>query len=392
MNSWDCFDTLISRRFFYPDTIFDEVERRLQIKNFSQKRKFAEKNSDGTYKEIYKNLPGIDSNVEFEVELEHCFGIVENINKVQDGDIVVSDMYLSESQIKELLISCGLKKDVKIYVTPRGKFSGSIWKNLPEISLHTGDNFKSDIQSASKYGIKTEYYTEKNFNKIEKFVLKSDYFLACWMRYVRLHCPYLEKDKLFWLDQSNFNLPILALSSLELPNKPIIFTYRDSVYWHPLYESITGKKAKRLDSSRICYKNPSLEFTEYVLEQTKNHVIVDLQGSGESVKCFFKNNFPEIIYVCGLVDEAFSCLVRKPVGDSIERHNCSSLGSVIGWNKYGAIRNPCEHDPKIVEIQSKAMNIAINSTKLFSVKQKDKELLTSLLLFIKKNFTKKNVK
>jgi hypothetical protein len=389
MNSWDCFDTLVARRFVEPYTVFEEVGKRLGIEKFSKLRRWAEKNSDKTYEGIYKNLPGVDPNVEFQVELEHCFGIVENMNRVKDGDIIVSDMYLSENQIRQILISCGLTKDVKIYVTPAGKHNGTVWPTLPKINLHIGDNFKSDVESPRNYGITSEHYTGHSLNEIEKFVSESDHELACWMRYVRLQCPYTGDGKLFWLDQSNLNLPVLALASLELPNKPIAFTYRDSVYWHPLYEAITGKNARRLDVSRMCYYNPTPEFIDYVLKQTEGHVIADLQGSGKSLKAFFKENLPEAIYICGFVEDPFICLEQK-VGDSIERHNCSNLGPLVGWNHNGPIRNICENDPSIVKIQASAMEIATRSAKLFNIK-KNKNLFSNLIWRMRKNFTWKNV-
>ena len=182
---------------------------------------------------------------------------------------------------------------------------------------------------------------------------------------------------------------MLALASLELPNKPIAFTYRDSVYWHPLYEAITGKIAKRFDASRACYYNPSAEFSKYVFEQTKNHVIVDLQGTGKSIKSFFKKQLPEVIYVCGLVEQPLISL-EKIGGDSIERHNNSNIGTLIEWNSNGPVRLECENDLKIIEIQSSAMKIAINSAKFFKIKR-NKQLLSNLIYRMRKNFTWKNV-
>ena len=391
MNSWDCFDTLVSRRYLDPKTVFDEVGKRLGIENFRKIRVQAEKNSNKSYAGIYKNLSNIDPSVEFQVELEHCFGIVENINKVQDGDIIVSDMYLTENQIRQILISCGLKKDVKIYVTPDGKHKGYIWNNLPTINIHTGDNFRSDVESPTKFGIKANHYTGYKFNGIEEYVSKSDYSLACWMRYVRLQCPYLGKEKNFWDDQANLNLPVLALATLELPaDKKIAFTYRDSVYWHPLYEAMTGRKGKELNVSRHCYNNPSPEFSHYVLEQTKDSVIVDLQGSGRSIKTFFKDKLPEVIYVCGFVEEPFQCMERKGAGDAIERHNCSSIGALVDWDANGPIRRDCENDLTVVEVQAAAMDLAIKSAPLFSIK-KNRDLLAELLWKMRKNFTWKNV-
>ena len=144
-----------------------------------------------------------------------------------------------------------------------------------------------------------------------------------------------------------------------------------------------------MDVSRACYYNPTPEFTEYVLNQTKDHIIADLQGSGKSLKAFFKDALPEAIYMCGFVEEPFLCLERKGAGDSIERHNCSDLGPLKGWSNLGPIRGPCEHDPKIIEIQSSAMSVAINSAKLFKIK-KNKNLFSNLIWRMRKNFTWKN--
>jgi hypothetical protein len=390
MNSWDCFDTLVARRFVYPYTIFEEVGKRLSIENFTKMRIKAEKRSNGTYQGIYENLNGIDSDVEFQVELEHLYGIQENIDKVQNGDIIISDMYFSKEQITQILQSCGLKKDIKIYVTPDGKRKGYIWSSLPKINIHIGDNYKSDVESPSNFGIKAEHYTNHILNEVEKFVYDFDEQLACWMRYVRLKCPYNTTHKrALWNDQTNYNIPVLALASLELPNKPIAFTFRDSVYWQKIYEEITGKKSKQLHVSRKCYTNPSIEFTNYVLSETKNCVIADLQGTGKSIKSFFKN-IPEVIYICGPTEEPVISMAGK-VSDSIERHNCNMLGSVIGWNHNGPIRAQCEHDYNIVKIQENAVDIAVRSAKFFKVKR-NKSLLINLLWKMKDNYTHKTVK
>ena len=97
-----------------------------------------------------------------------------------------------------------------------------------------------------------------------------------------------------------------------------------------------------------------------------------------------------MIYVCGFVEEPFMCLERKGAGDSIERHNCSELGPLLSWDQTGPIRGKCEHEPKIIEIQSTAMNISIDSAKWFSIK-KNKDLFSNLLWRMRKNFTWKNV-
>ena len=94
--------------------------------------------------------------IEIITEINNIMPIMSNINKVKDGDILVSDMYLSKNDIKRLLNSAGFNKNVIIYVTPGGKSSGTIWKKLLDvynINSHTGDNEHSDINMAKQNNI-----------------------------------------------------------------------------------------------------------------------------------------------------------------------------------------------------------------------------------------------
>ena len=56
-----------------------------------------------------------------------------------------------------------------------------------------------------------------------------DLQLACWMRKTRLLCPHTGDAKKYWIEQANLNLPVLALATLELPDRDIAFTYTQSV-------------------------------------------------------------------------------------------------------------------------------------------------------------------
>lgn len=388
MNSWDCFDTLVARRYLDPKTVFDEVGFRLKIPDFRSIRIRAEKTSDGTYEGIYKNLPGINPDVEFQVELEHCFGIIENINKVADDDIIISDMYFTSEQIRRILENCGLKKKIEIIVTKDGKRKGWVWNKAPICDLHIGDNYKSDVKSAEKYNRKAVHYVSSFLNDIEEFISKKDYDLALWMRYVRLNCPYDDAHRRnIWIDQSNFNIPALALSVLEFPNEEIAFTSRDCVYLKPLYEKITGKISYMFEASRHCYQNPTEEYRKYIEDITKNKLIVDLQGSGRSPVKFF-GKIPNILYVTGPVISGVNSIIEK-TSDAIEKHNCARYGSLIGWNN-GPIRASLEHDLSIVETQEVAIKTAVNSVNFFKIK-KNKDLIYELVKRMKHTYTYKNV-
>jgi hypothetical protein len=391
MNSWDCFDTLVARRFVEPISIFREVEKRFNISNFTKRRRKAEKETKGTYAEIYKLLPDVNPNYEFEIELEHCFGIRENINKVQDGDIIISDMYLSAEQIKKILLKCGLHKNVKIIVSTCGKKKRYIWNQITEkIELHTGDNFDSDVKSPQEFSIPAQHYTSHQFNSIEKLIAETDFDLACWSRYIRLSCPFNTKhEKMLWADQANLNLPVLALSTLELPtNMEISFSYRDSAYWHKLYQSMTGKLGIRLDISRLCTNNPSEEFKQYVFDTVKGTLIVDLTGSGESAKMFYPSNY-NILYIAGPVVAPYTYLANR-VTRAIERHNVTDIDPLIGWQG-GPIRGINEHDKRATTVQGKSIDIACNSVNWFKFKS-NRNLLEILVQKMSHNYTHQNVK
>lgn len=389
MNSWDCFDTLIARRFCHPHSVFSCVGKKIGNPNFLEMRISAEADSDQTYEGIYKNLPNIDPQIEMQIELEHCFPIVENINKVEDGDLIISDMYHSAEFVERLLRNCGLKKDVNFIVKPNGKGSGEVWKSIKGIDIHTGDNIHSDINMANANGIKTSHYTECFFTPAENHVMKTDYILACWMRYIRLSFPYsTQHEKNLWFDQSQYNMPSLLLCSFELPvEKEIAFNFRDCVYWKPLYEILTGKKSREFHSSRKFYKEANDEYKNYAFKQTEGCIVVDLQGSGVSFGNFFGKD-REIIYLAG----AAKTSITKDICDAIEKHNCYKQGTLIGWNKNGPVRDVCEHDQIVVQTQSKASEVANNSINLFKKFKKDLDLLKFLVRKMESSYTNLNVK
>jgi predicted HAD superfamily hydrolase len=392
MTSWDCFDTLVARRFFHPHSIFDEVSKKLNLPEFKKMRIWAEKKGDGTYTGIYKNLPGIDPLIEFNIELEHCFGIQENLNKLNDGDIIVSDMYFTPEQVKQILVSCGLKKEVNVIVTAGGKRAGWVWNTIPKPKLHIGDNELSDVISPKEHGINSFLYTGYKFNEIENYISQYDFNLACWSRYLRLRCPYQEDsfEKFIWLDQANLNNPVLALATLELPlDKNIAFTYRDSALWHKIYEAMTEKLGILFESSRECYYNPSDFYMKYVESILKDCLIVDLQGTGKSSNYFFKGK-KDVLLIAGPAEPPTQFMVEKRSW-SIEYHNITKYGRVIGWDINGPIRNDPDHDMRAVPIIEEINNIACSTVRNFDICP-NKKLLQDLVFMMDKNFTNKNIR
>ena len=395
MNSWDCFDTLIARLHYHPKTVFDEVGRRIGDPEFKAKRVAAEKASNKTYADIYARLPGVDPQVELDVELEHNFPIVENIIKVKDGDLILSDMYLPADFVMKMLRNCGLTANVDIIVTPDGKKKGWIWDSVKakyNIDNHYGDNEKSDVASAHAHGVNGVYYSNYDFNDIERSVYKHDRHLACWMRCIRLMCPYNDERHIkFWNDQANINLPVLALATLELPDTPIAFSYRDCYNWHKLYEAMTGKTGYRLDVSRQMYLEPNIYFKKYMsFVKEVGATIVDMQGKGKSILSFYEGSPPNTLYIGGKTPDYITQLVEYNT-KSMEKHNCYDEGPIVDWNEYGPIRGPNDHPADVADIHKKAGQAAIRYINNFKFKRNKDLLLELVRLYDTSNFTNKNV-
>jgi hypothetical protein len=467
MNSWDCFDTLLARSFNHPGTIFDIVAKKINDPTFPKKRIMAERISRyKTYEDIYSYLREYDPDVEFETEKEYTFPILENWNRVQDGDIIISDMYFSAEQIKSLLRHHGFNKDVKVLVTYGGKHSGRVWDWLRSsrinINNHYGDNIYSDVKISRLYDINGVFFGGSLLTTDEQFLYKNNQpFLAALMRRSRLSNPYfrsrsfcihnrgsfqniaghywieeiegrlnyfimhknfddyfllksikypdvliriyfngeiyLEKEneelillykgnwladpknytsesqRLIWIDQSQFNLPLLILISLVLPqDKNLVFSQRDCLFLNKIYNILLDKQAPMLEVSRRGYLNPfSMDYANYLISNTKDSIIIDSHGSGYSANRFF-SGFGQPCHLYHIfkhylnprqkqlvhshrdvpLDSRLECLSLGGrtwfcPGRSFEKYNIHSAGPLAGWDNGKAIRDECEHDPVI---------------------------------------------
>lgn len=501
--SWDCFDTLLGRSYKDPRSIFYIVAQTINDPNFPAKRINAEKRSrKKTYTDIYKLLPEYDPTIEFDIEKQHTFPIIQNFKKVQDGDVIVSDMYFSSKQILELLNYHNLNKDVDIYVTYSGKHNGQSWDYLNnkynDIEYHIGDNLKSDVGVCRTNGFKSIFFGGNNFTPEEKEVAQNNYSLATLMRRTRLSNPffrpysifshstgsfqniaghlwieeinqninyftmyrYIENDymvlrrnsgglafikitlagecfystddsnyiriyndglwieepqnyqhkdqKLWWVDQSQFNLPILALVSANLPtNKKIVFCERDCYYLYKIYKSLypeNNYNTYMLDVSRKSYYAPyNNEYIKYVLETTKDALIVDSHGSGSSANYFFKTNNSNfsLYHICkhpvkkGHIDTndlIWSNFCERKFlcsGRFLEKYNINYKGSLIGWDG-SPIRAHPEHNKIICQTISSCIDYICNHISMYAVKA-DNNSIPILLNKLKGTFTEQTV-
>lgn len=370
--SWDCFDTLVTRRRFNPLSVFDAMGEELGLSSFTQRRKAAESRAPWTLQSIYEELAkdyGWNDGerewfmqAEVQAEMKHCCPIVENINKVEDGDLIVSDMYLPADVIEGILRKNGLTKDIKVFVSTGGKSSGSIWSTLPKIDLHIGDNYHSDVVSANNAGIKAKHYTGVHFSSWEEEIGGD---LAMLMRLVRLACPYEDGSllKAMWHEQSSLNIPALVLAALELPKENVTFVHRDCVHLQPIYEALHGTRASTFHCSRIALKKAGEAWLQYVQDNAYGKLIVDLQGTGGSIISYWQGHFQEMPSLCYLTGTLqHGTLLAPCLHDAIERFNSSPLGSLLDFPN----RLPCEYPPKVLECQAKAVETAISYFPFFN--------------------------
>ena len=199
--SFDVFDTLVLRPFYAPKDLFrflsddfNRLAQNISYVSFEQLRVHAEKhcrdrlcadrcgNEEITLDEIYTCLTkeyGLDNTIaeqmkalEIEAEKRFCYArrtakelyaLAKHLGKKV---IAVSDMYLPEKTVTEILANCGYAMD-EVFVSSAhrtAKRSGNLYKyatkkfGLPKGAFfHIGDNYESDVVQAKKAGWTAAY-------------------------------------------------------------------------------------------------------------------------------------------------------------------------------------------------------------------------------------------
>lgn len=195
--TFDIFDTLVERDTFSPSDIFVLAGAKVLGNNFGDifkqdrieaERKAREKkvSHEVTLLEIYDELKTKYSEYaglmtsEIDTELECCHAKTNNVDLLkllkQQGKKIylISDMYLSENVIRNMLDKCGILQSEYdgLYVSNvygNNKLSGELFKICIESNnleakdiLHIGDSFKADFLGAHKAGIKALLVKRRN--------------------------------------------------------------------------------------------------------------------------------------------------------------------------------------------------------------------------------------
>lgn len=195
--SFDIFDTLLIRPYVSPTDLFRHLELIEKVPFFSMARQEAErvareKNKDLediTLDHIYNEIDDIYKPLKIkELDLERSVlhsnpemvEVFEYAKKCRKIIVIISDMYLPYSFIKDILQKNGYVDYDKLYISGeigKTKHSGSLFEYvLSDLSvsshdiLHIGDNKRADYIRASQAGMRAVLYP-----KVVSQFLKEDY-------------------------------------------------------------------------------------------------------------------------------------------------------------------------------------------------------------------------
>jgi len=278
-NSFDVFDTLIARRRASPTSIFEQLT--IEFGNIIKNRIEAD-NGKRTLDEIYE-FCGLSEAIklrELELELDNCIPIEENIRKVCEGDLLVSDTYLPRSFVLHLLQKCGLKKNVGLYVSNGDKWTGDFWQKLEtRPRLHLGDNEISDFQRPISHDITAMLTSVGACTKMELDLNQISYPMGFFVRECRL-----ARIADTWENLAiTTNIPMLfsACSIISRKGRRPVFLGRDCQSLSQIYEKHFGD-CVYLPFSRKFAKD-RLTARNYLLAETlPSDLIIDLVSTGST--------------------------------------------------------------------------------------------------------------
>lgn len=352
-NSYDVFDTLIGRLCYEGNNIFTIIEKTKNIERFKENRIKYEsqtKNFDETYfmldKHYGKNMSEIKE-LELKLELEMSFPIVKYLNRICIDDILISDMYLNEQQIRTLLNKHQTTEN-KLIVSYGGKHNSTIWKDkttTDKITCHYGDNLISDYKNPIKHNVNSVHINDTTMNDVEKLLYNINKEIAYIIRAVRLsHDTTDILSNVF----TEYSLPFavlvcLKIKELVIENKleTIVFLSRDGYWFKEIYDIMyPNDKTTYIYFSRLGVQNSKKSIIKQFEDIPGGKFVFDLQGSGKTFNslnlkdcfyfmCFLSHNstLPNYLYnhsnLVSNIKEVIEDLFIAPHG-SMNNYNSNS--------------------------------------------------------------------
>lgn len=318
VRSWDVFDTLIARRCGAYDAIFEIMgaslgpgfrNMRIRAEAVARESKYEISIHD-IYDEIQRENGWSAKERQHALELEistefaNVIPIKENMSLVRDGDVLVSDMYLSSEIILGLLREAGLDKNITLFVSACGKSDGTIWKRVRArhiILKHTGDNPGVDFLRPLLHFIPAGLTSTSAETPWERLLRANGAPLLS--RYVRetrlrllLRSPAKSRELQAAQIEANFPLLLLASSALIVWCRDngiarAMMASRDCILWAKLAERVARHSGYSLSveyflTSRVTALNPSEQYLAYAASRLgADSAVVDLSMTGTSLSC-----------------------------------------------------------------------------------------------------------
>ena len=401
--SYDMFDTLVFRYCNEPHLIFDMIQTSVNNPNFKQHRMHSEQVAYSTIQnatihqiyeimgQLYKydvNTLDMYKTVEFNTEMCNIYPNNDLFLKLKKNDIIVSDMYLSENQLRQILINCcnhnkktfnidneEIIKNIKIYVSSGGKHNGWIWNKIAEknnMAYHIGDNLHSDVHMAQQSGLKSTHYTMCSYSSHENILIQSSNLeMANFSRYIRLLNPYTDSNKVLYNLIANINIPVLLLISsfLNSTNKKIAFFLRDCYYLKMFYDVLYDDKCNStyLVTSRVCFNDGGPEYLNYFKSIVNaDTLLIDGYASGKSLNNFIQTNQlnfnPTLFAFTHPINKFYDNMIKfssLPEWEIVECLNATPIGSFVGTNNNMFKNLPNEYNDHYVDVIFKAHMVGI---------------------------------
>jgi hypothetical protein len=365
MNSFDVFDTLIARRFMTSHSIWETIANEFNDSVFVTNRISAD-NGQRSLEEIYDAFGGLDAQMAREIELEinSAFPVTKNFEKVKDGDVLISDMYLPGYVIMQMLRNAGFDKQVVIYQSNGDKSNGKAWQKIKP-DLHLGDNKHSDFDMPQKAGIQAIHYAGTHFTTNEKQLCDQGFpVLALLIREIRLRNEENEYSDI----ANQYNVPLLfCFAELVYRAKkehPVVFLGRDCYLLGRLYNHYYHSATYAPFSRTLAYKNPH-NAIDYLRTQTPPDALyVDLSSTGATWSHL--STLAQLNVLVGIYSDKYFYTPEKPVlpkgfnylvsnsgvGDTnliLEAFNCADHGHIKDYDNYQATYGEPELMPDIIE-------------------------------------------
>lgn len=295
MNSFDVFDTLLARRNLNSEPIWYHIQQEFGLDDYVTQRKLADTGSR-SLSTIYDKL--VDEGVvpfnlkdtiyrrEIELEIESAIPIQENLDRVKDGDLLISDMYLPANAILQMVRSVGLDKQVTIYQSNGDKSNGTVWAQLAndKPGVHLGDNEHSDVAMAHAGGINGELCNQSLLTSYEHSLFGTNLAnIGLLVRESRLafngdHSGYFNVA-------NNTNLPLLfvlaELVSRRYSKRHVVFLGRDCQLLHKIYNAYYDATASYLPFSRaVAFNQPNVAVEYLRSHSSMKPVFIDISSTG----------------------------------------------------------------------------------------------------------------